>query len=401
MTKWQPGFSLPQHQYIAPEQFRADVDALGRTQWLLADHESRIPEAGDWFTLDWADEQILLIRGEDGIIRGFYNVCRHRGSRLCLGASGQAKMLICPYHAWGYDLQGRLKGAPLMPAAFDKSAHNLKPVHVEVYEGLVFVNFAPGEPPAFAAFTARFDAYFRPFDLKATRIACRHTIPTAANWKLVVENFFECYHCKPSHPTYCAVHDPLKLLALGAGPGSGAAELVAQYAGKLSAWEAKRSKAGQGTGMWADEACTPWLQSAAHAPINEDFQTETLDGRPVGPLLGSLAGFDGGQMAGVFNVLSTVLINNDHAVLFRIVPRGPLQTDFEVIWLVSPAFDMADAAALDRLVEVWSVTAAEDKQITEDNQAGVLSAAYQPGPLSAQEARIGDFGRWYQRLLQA
>jgi Rieske 2Fe-2S family protein len=399
MDRWVSGFSLPQAEYISPEQFDLDMEVLGRTQWVLLDHASRIPDPGDWFTTEWGGESIIVVRGKDRQIRGFYNVCRHRGSRICLADQGHSPMLTCPYHAWSYGLDGTLKGASLMPEGFDRADNGLHPVHIREFHGLLFMNLTDGVPPSFEEFTSRFEKFLAPHGLERTRIIHREAIPNAANWKLVVENFYECYHCRPSHRTYCSVHDELKLLALGAGPGSADPELVARYEVILNKWEAKAQKMGRVTGMWSDDADSAWLQSASRLPIADGKVTESLDGQPVAPLMGDYTEYDGAQTAAVFNLLSPVLINNDHAVFFRIVPRGPLETDFEAIWLVSENAEIAEQADIDRITALWTITAGEDKTITDDNQKGVLSHKYQPGRYSTQEARLTDFGIWYHRLL--
>lgn len=398
MNSWKQGYSLPQTDYIDPAQFRADMAALAETQWLLVDHVSRIPAPGDWFTTQWGEESLIIVRGQDGAVRGFYNVCRHRGSRICLTEEGRSSLFVCPYHAWSYALDGSLRGAALMPEDFSRAENGLVPVRLEVYHGLIFIFMGEGGAPDFGDYTSRFGRFLAPHGLDGARIAARERVNNAANWKLVIENFFECYHCKPSHPTYCSVHDQQKLLAFGAGPDSGQAQLQEQYKPVLDAWTAEVESKGGVAGMWSDGPESLAMQSAARVPIARNFKTESLDGEAVAPLMGHLADFDGGQTAVNFNPLAILLMNNDHAVIFRIVPVAPLSTDFEMIWLVDGKA-REDEVDLDRMTQLWKITVAEDKTITENNQKGVMSRAYRSGRLSGQEARIADFGIWYHRLI--
>ncbi len=122
--------------------FEHDVERLLMRHWLCAGHASLIPNPGDYFLFELATESAIVIRGEDGELRAFANVCRHRGSRICAEPSGHAKFFVCPYHAWSYGLDGSLRAARHMPEGFDTAAHGLKPIHTRVIQGLIFVTFA-------------------------------------------------------------------------------------------------------------------------------------------------------------------------------------------------------------------------------------------------------------------
>src|SRR6516225_3726147 len=132
MKEWRQGYSLPQELYCDGGVYTADVKALGNSQWLLLDHESRIPKAGDYFTAEIGMESIIVVRNREGNIGAFYNVCRHRGSRICLENQGSVRTLTCPYHAWSYDLSGKLKSARFMSQDFSMQDHNLNPCNVRV-----------------------------------------------------------------------------------------------------------------------------------------------------------------------------------------------------------------------------------------------------------------------------
>jgi Rieske 2Fe-2S family protein len=398
---WQEGYSLPQEFYTSQGVFDTDMERLAQTQWLLVEHESRIPEQGNYFLFEFGKESVIVVRNRVGEINAFYNVCRHRGSRICLESEGSKRVLTCPYHAWSYDLDGNLRSARLMPADFDPSTVKLARVHVGVFEGLIFLNFAETSPPDFETFVSPFRDLLRGHGLRKAKVAARKLYPTAANWKLVVENFFECYHCNSAHPTYCSVHDKLKMLAFGAGAGSGDDTDMKLYEEKLANWEQLSSALGYPVGMFADEANSAYFQSGNRLPIADDAKTESIDGKPLAPLMNEFGQFDGGQTGCVFNPLGTLLVNNDHAVFFHFVPRGPQSTDVEAVWLVAEnAVDGTDYDVLS-LMKVWDVTLTEDKTITENNQLGINSQQYRSGRYSTQERRIEDFVRWYLERLTA
>ncbi len=396
-SDWAPGHCLPQALYQSEDIFRSDMQMLLDSQWLLVDHESRIPSPGDYFLFEIGEESIIVLRSRSGAVNAFHNVCRHRGSRICLEPEGSKRILTCPYHAWSYDLDGRLRAANLMPEDFDREQVSLQSVNVGVFEGLIFLN-AAAAPPPFEEFVAPFHELMRGQGVAAGKVGARKLYPTMANWKLVVENFFECYHCNTAHPTYCSVHDRMKMLAFGAGAGSGDDVAVQEYEEKLKVWEARSASLGYPTGMFADGPETQFFRSGNRLPISDDARTESVDGNPVAPLMTAYGEFDGGQTGCVFNPVSTILVNNDHAVIFRFTPRGPQSTDVEAIWVVrGDAREGADFRP-EELMRVWDTTLREDKTITENNQKGVKSSAYRPGRYSTQEKRISEFVDWYMGL---
>lgn len=397
IENWKPGTSLPADLYNSKDAFDADLRWLMTSQWLLAGHVAQIPKAGDFFLFEIGGESLIVTRNREGEVRALFNVCRHRGSRVCLEKEGSKRIFTCPYHAWSYDLDGRLRGASSMSEDFDKSKNNLVPANVGVFQGLIFVNFATSDVPDFGAFAARFKPLLAGQGVAEAKIATRQSYPTQANWKLVVENFFECYHCRAAHPTYCSVHDDMKMIAFGAGAGSGQGPIVEEYLQKLKAWEALASEKGYPTGMFADDMNSEHFQSCNRLPIADGAMTESVDGKPVSKLMSDFGEFDGGQTGCVFTPLSTLLVNNDHAVLFYFVPEGPSSTRVETLWLVHPDAEQDKDYSCDEIVKVWNTTLLEDKTITENNQLGVKSQVYRPGMLSEMETRINEFGRWYMQ----
>lgn len=392
---WVYGNSLPAELYNSDAVFWDDLDWLVNSQWLMTGHVSQIPNAGDFFLYEIGKESVIITRNKAGQVKAFHNACRHRGSRVCLEGQGNKRLFTCPYHAWSYDLDGQLRAAASMPDGFDKGANGLLPVNVGVFEGLIFVNFAPSKhAPFFDAFTKRFTALMKGQGLATAKVAARKSYPTVANWKLVVDNFFECYHCAAAHPSYCQVHDKMKLLAFGAVDRSDDPEM-AGYQEWLSAWETEATTKGYPTGMFHDDETSAHFQAANRLPIAKGAVTESMDGQPIAPLMSAFAEFDGGQTGCVFSPLTTVLINNDHAVIFLFVPMETQMTRVDAIWLVAPDAVEGTDYDPDALMALWDTTLKEDKTITENNQLGVNSRGYQPGVLSDREVWIAEFGKWY------
>ena len=396
----QPDISLEQPFYCDDSVFERDMSAVFHRQWILVGHVSQIPEPGSFFLIDVGNESIIVVRESATEVNAFFNVCRHRGSRVCLQQHGKTRLLVCPYHAWSYALDGSLKSARLMPENFDANEFALHRCHLEIFEGLIFLNLSPTVPPSVEML---FGSY-RPLALQQgvarAKVAATRSYPTGANWKLVVENFIECYHCAPAHPEYCAVHSKLKLLARGAGYGSGPADAEAEFAPVQDAWiEYSRS-----LGHLNDDArggsAETGEYTASRTLINEGFVSETIDGNPAcSRLMGTFKEYDGGITYLVFNDFSYVFGFNDFAVLIRFTPRSAMQTDVEFTWLVDEQAEEGRDYDPERMIHVWDVTTKQDKRITEDNQAGILSARYTPGPYSIQEKNLPRFKQWYLHQL--
>ena len=198
-----PGWSLPAAYYTDERIFAAELEAVFGTGWLFAGHSCELTRPGDFLTFTLGSESVLVVRDQTGELRAHHNVCRHRGSRLCDEPRGHVRAFVCPYHQWVYGLDGELRSARLMGADFPTGRYRLGAAPVREVAGLVFVSLAAGRhpsrssrrPPSLAAQLA-------PHRLEHARIVARHTYTVAANWKTLVENNRECYHCRGSHPEF-------------------------------------------------------------------------------------------------------------------------------------------------------------------------------------------------------
>ncbi|HEY2177429.1 MAG TPA: aromatic ring-hydroxylating dioxygenase subunit alpha [Caulobacteraceae bacterium] len=361
-----PGHGLDQAFYVRGDIFERDMDiVLGG--WTCLGHESEIAAPGDWITAGLGAESAIIVRGADGAVRALANVCRHRGSRVCVEAAGSAVMLACPYHGWTYHLDGRLRAAREMPEGFEPGEHGLRPLPLTIVGGLMFVSFGKAPPsmaeaaPALAAMT---DAY----GWSEAKVAARRSYAVAANWKLVMENYHECYHCGPAHPEFSVLHTlarpkarKLRTTAEAAADGS---DGVADF----EAW-----------GPISDGREVARVMGSA---LVEGALTGSRDGGLVAPPMGPA---DGACVFAEIGYLSAFLAYADHGVVYRFIPRGVLETRMEVIWLVKDTALEGEDYDLEGLTWLWDVTSLADKTIIERNQAGVLSRFYAPGPFSLME----------------
>ncbi len=396
-----PGHSLEQMFYTDPDIFEHDMHRVVFNQWLLIDHESRIANRGDFFIVDVAGDEIIIVRENDDKINGFYNTCRHRGSKVCLNKEGNKKSFVCPYHAWCYNLDGSLRGAQLMGADFDKSTHGLHECHLNIYEGLIFICLADGSPPNFDEQVNRMQPFMDLHDLANAKVAHRYSWRLQCNWKLVIENFIECYHCLPSHPELSSVHSKAKYKAFGSGAASAMPEAMAEFEPELQAWRKQASSLGYTIDMWGDDENSGSLQGAQRLPINfaEGTLSETRDGKLASTLMGKFSACDGGTTAVSFNPLSTLLMPNDYAMIFRFTPISAEVCDVEIVWLVDKEAQEGIDYNKENLSWLWYQTTVQDGEITENNQAGVRSRRYKPGPYSQHEASNNTFLKWYLRLI--
>ncbi len=386
------GFSLERAFYCDEAVFQADMEQIVSRKWLVAGHVDRVRTKGDYFLFKVGNESIIIVRSDESTINAFYNVCRHRGSVICTETSGKLARLTCGYHAWSYGLDGALLTARLMPADFSKKDNGLHRCHVRVFFGFIFINMTDGTPPDFDAAFGDLAPYLDFHGTASAKIAVSRSYPTEANWKLVVENFVECYHCVPSHPEFCSMHPPEALVAFGAGPSSGPADAVEKYLPALKAWEERAAKLGRPIGSIDDGPDSSHLRLLLQRTIREGYETETQDGRPASSLMGKRLGFDQGRMYLSFSPFTQLVATNDFAVLFIFSPRSTLMTDVDLYWLVDGKATQVD---IDRMIWGWDETTKQDKIITENNQLGIKSSHYRPGRYSDHEKRVVTFQQWY------
>ena len=396
IKKQKPNYTLDQAFYVDNDIFELDIKSIFSKQWVFVGHSSRIPNFGDYFLFNIGNESIIIIRDEKNTIHAHYNVCRHRGSHICLENEGNKKLLTCPYHAWSYNLDGSIKSARLMNEGFNKEDWNLHKCNLKIFEGLIFINLSEN-PNNFDEFISPTRKFIEFHGLAEAKIAHRELYPTEGNWKLTLDNFHECYHCQPSHPEYCSVHDKDYILAYGAGSNTGPSSK--KFNKMLENWNLEVKKMGHVTGEYTETEFNDYSRSAERTPLKEGKYNETKSGKPISKLMGKFKNYDRGYTSVGTSPFNSLLMCNDFATLFTFIPVSTLHTQVELMWLVHKDAKEGKDYDLEEIKWMWDVTTIADKRIIEDNQKGVLSKKYVPGPLSKMEKGLEKFKTWYLKHL--
>ncbi|MEM1412693.1 MAG: aromatic ring-hydroxylating dioxygenase subunit alpha [Pseudomonadota bacterium] len=381
--------ALDQAFYTDPDIYRFELERILMRSWLYAGHISEIPRVGDWFLYELDKESVIVIRAGEHRVNALVNVCRHRGSRVCVEPKGRGRLLTCRYHGWTYDADGALKKAAHMGENFDASTLGLKQVACEVLDGMIYLNFAD-EPASLEEAKRELGACLAPYDLANAKVAHRQSYPMAANWKLAVENYCECYHCAPAHPEYSKGHsladpdnktehlyDAMHERAIACGHSE--VEVGRQYL----------ASPGFGAGY-----------SYSRYPLVRGHVTGSKDGQAVAPLLGTLKDYFGGCTDFEVGPITFALAYPDHVVIYAFKPLGHGRADCDITWLVRGDAEEGKDYDKKTLTWLWDVTTHADKRIIERNAEGVNSRYYAPGPLSPMEYYTEEFLNWYKAALQ-
>jgi glycine betaine catabolism A len=363
--------TLPRRYFISPEVFAEEQEKIFSRQWLLVGHQSQIADAGDYFLVsvppssDYGTtrESLIVIRDKSGEIHAFYNVCRHRGTRLKEDSCGHASAIQCPYHAWTYGLDGRLIGAPHMDEVpgFDKADHSLKSVSLGLWEGFTFVNLAE-KPMPLEKWFAPLNGKFSRWNMSILRPAKRIEYDVRANWKLMFENYSECYHCPGVHPMLAKVspYDSSEN-DLSEGPFLGGFMRINKGAGLTM----------------SGKACAVKID---HEQDHEQEQENLVFYYSIFP-----------------NMLLS--LHPEYVMVHQLWPKSPERTLIVCDWFFHPdAFNRADFKP-DDAIEFWDMTNKQDWHICELSQQGIASRAYEPGPYSSRESLPAAWDREYLRHL--
>jgi Rieske 2Fe-2S family protein len=380
-----PNHSLPREFYTDPDVFRIDLERIWYRSWLFAVPACELPKPGSYVTHKVGLYSVIIVRGTDGAIRAFHNTCRHRGSTLCRSAKGSNPKIVCPYHQWTYELDGRLLWARDMDADFDASQHGLKPVHCRDVNGLVYICLADNAPP-FDAFVEHAARYLAPHDLTNSKVAHESTVVEKGNWKLVWENNRECYHCAGNHPSLTRTFPEDPRLSGGVG-GEGLSDVLDRHVARCELAGAPSAFHIDPQGRWR----------FVRMPLLGTAESYTMDGKAAVAKPNSTIPFrDAGALL-LFNYPSSWShFLADHSIVFRVTPISETETEVCTKWLVHKDAQEGVDYDLRRLTEVWVNTNDEDRVVVENNQQGILSPAYRPGPYSAiQESGVIQFVDWY------
>ncbi len=380
------GYSLPQPFYTDPDIFALDLEAVFDASWLMIGFLAELPKQGSYLALTIGRTPIVVLRDRADVIRGFFNSCRHRGAQICPDGAGRKARLVCPYHQWSYDLDGRLRHAGQMPADFKAGDHPLRPIHVEVVAGAIYVCLAE-TPPDFAPFRQTLEPFLAPAGLENAKLAHQYVLVEKGNWKLVMENARECYHCAVCHPE------------LGTSfPVGITAEFSGEDSVRMRNYRARMAEHGLAVGP-ADGS---WWQ-IARFPLKEGVISMSPDGAPLvkKPLM-EVYGGDVGSLRFATEPNSFCHVLGDYAFLFSVYPVGPEETHVVGKWLVHK--DAVEGVDYDipSLIHIWDRTNLQDRDLVENNQRGVNGRGYVPGPYSPDgEHFVLRFTDWYCERIRA
>jgi Rieske 2Fe-2S family protein len=343
--------TLTADAYLAQEVFAWELENIFRSTWVCVGRGDELVAPGQIRAIDVAGEGVLLARDREGALTAFSNVCRHRGHELApAGDAIDARLIRCPYHAWSYRFNGDLRAAPTFTQTpgFDMSEFPLIGIAVTEYMGWAWVDLS-GEAPPIETYFGNLAELATPYETDRLATAAVHSYVVDANWKIIVENYNECYHCSSIHPELCEVtptdsgydHEP--------------------------------------TGMWCGGTMT----------LKDHAVTMSLSGESNGV---NLRNIDAEMARHVWylTVIPNLLLSMhpDYVMTHRLVPISPDQTFIECSWLFPPeafeleGFDPAYA------VDFWDITNREDWTACENVMKGVRHKGYRPGPLSSWEGTV-------------
>ncbi len=346
--------SLPAEAYVDASVLRWEMEHFFDGSWVCAGRSEDLRNAGDRRAVSLGHERALLVRDEGGKLRAFYNVCRHRGHELMeVGETANGRFVRCPYHAWAYGLDGSLKGAPGYAgvAGFDKADYPLVPVRIAEWQGWVFAN-ASGDAVPFEEHVGNLGDMIGNHGSGELVTAARQDYEVEANWKILVENYHECYHCPSIHPELCKVSPP------------------------------KSGEDHESRGAWV----------GGSMELEEHADTMSLTGQSFAPRLPHLAE---GQEREVYyyQIFPNLLISPhpDYVLTHRLTPVAPDRTHVECEWLFSREALASEGFDPSYATEFWHITNGQDWRACEAVQRGVSSRGYRQGPLSPEESTVGKF----------
>jgi Rieske 2Fe-2S family protein len=355
--------ALDGHWYHSPNVFARERERIFAHEWICAGRLEQLERSGDFFTLEIAGESLIVVRGADAIVRAFYNVCRHRGTRLCTEPAGHlAGSLQCPYHAWTYGLDGALLAARNMGDVpdFDRADYPLRETHVALFEGFVFVSLA-GQPEQFDDAFASLIGRFARWDIGGLHTVRTIAYELACNWKLIFQNYSECYHCPLVHPQ-------LEV---------------------LSPSDSGRNDLSEG----------PFLGGYSELRPGASL---TRSGTSARTPLGDVAGAEL-QRAYYYTIFPSLLLSlhPDYVMVHYLAPIGVDRTRVVCGWLFDPATAAAPGFDASDVVDFWDLTNRQDWRVNELTHDGIGSRAYAPGPYANAEGLLAAFDRHYLRVMSA
>ena len=387
----QEDWSLDQRFYKDESIFDLEKNHIFYDSWIFIGHESQIKNKGDYFVYKLLDEEIIVLRNKENEVKAFFNVCRHRGSRICLEESGNTSRFSCPYHSWTYNLDGKLLAAKSLREGIDKSTLGLHPCNIASVSGMLLINLSDN-PQSLANLQSDLKEPFEMFGFEDLKVAAHKNYPIASNWKLAVENYQECYHCAPAHPEYSLSHS----LKIEDEPGfDEAQEKMMENLESCGLREFEVNK------DFSNKDPNQEQYAYSRYALFDGYMTGSKDGKPLAPLLGDIKEFN--QGCSDFNIgpVSYFLAYCDHIVGYIFTPVSQNQCQCDIYWLVNKDAEEGKDYDKDKLMWLWDVTTYADETIIVNNQKGVNSIKYKSGPYTDKEQSTRRFIKWYLSELKS
>lgn len=373
------GWTLELPFYVSPEIYEIERNTYLSEQWHIVGHISEVPRPGTHIVRTLLGQSLIILRDNEGVLRCLHNVCTHRGCRVVDHDGCTSGGFVCPYHAWSFRLDGSLKSAVGLPDDANTGTLGLRQASIRSIGGIILVSMR-ADPAELDGIERRLLGLLHHHGIASARIAARHKYSMRANWKLVIDNFLECYHCYPVHPEICAIRSSVAVQGRVATE-----ETINKWARFVTQWSDEEADPSSPVPISSTEILFELdVLDVYRIPIGKGFKTESRDGSPVAPLMGKVKRYDGGSTGFCVQPFIYYTCCSDHAVLFQFDPAGPEQTDLTLTWLVDGSAN-EDSVDIDALTWMWDVTTKQDKEIIEKNFDGIRSMSYRPGPYSLLE----------------
>lgn len=354
--------TLPGKYYTSQEIYRAETDGIFMRLWLYVGRSSEITDPGRYLLFDVDEESVIVVRNTANEFHAFHNICRHRGTRLCRESGGRfSKSIQCPYHAWTYSLDGELIGAPNMHEVrdFESRDFSLHPVDLVEWEGGIFINLSD-QPTPFKETFAKVLSKFKPWQFSELQVVRSLEYDVKANWKLILQNYSECYHCPTLHPQL----------------------------NRLTPYRGSTNDLEEG----------PILGGPMR--FAKGYESMTMTGRSCAKPLAGVSEEDL-QRVYYYVIFPNMLLSlhPDYVMVHRIRRMAVDQTHIQCQWLFHPDAISKSGFNPDDAIEFWNLTNRQDWEICEFAQKGVSSRAYTPGPYAELESMIAALDREYLAAL--
>ena len=350
--------TLPRKFYTEPDILNQEFKKIFHNNWVCIGRDSDLTTKGQYITIQLGSESIIVLKSNKDKIKAFFNVCRHRGTRICNSNEGKfSKTIQCPYHGWTYDLNGKLVGSPLMEAVndFNKSDYPLFPIKIKQWKGFLFINL--NENPSNLNETFKpINNLLHSWELKNLCVIDKKRYAVNCNWKLIIQNYCECYHCPMIHPQLAEIHNYL--------------------GGKNNLYSG------------------PFL--GGYMNFNSDKESITPSGKYCCPPIKGIKGRDLHRVY-YYSLFPNMLLSlhPEYVMYHTVWPNGVDKCIVNCSWLFLEENANNHKNSIYEAIDFWDKTNKQDWEICEYSQLGINSKKYSPSPYSGQESLLAAFDEYY------